>query len=44
MFGSQGTQVNSRRVTDPASWETPDRASGVVSAAIYLTGTFTLLP
>src|SRR6187399_316036 len=44
MFGSQGTQVNSRRVTDPASWETPDRASGVVSArrAELLKGSLTI--
>ena len=31
MFGSQATQVNSRRATDPASWEAPDRASGAAS-------------
>ena len=44
MFGSQGTQVNSRRVTDPASWETPDRASGVASIrrAELLKGSLTI--
>ena len=44
MFGNQGTQVSSRRVTDPASWETPDRASGVASIrrAELLKGSLTI--
>ncbi len=44
MSGSQANQVNSRRLTDPASWETPDRASGPASIrrAELLTGSLTI--